>query len=69
MPKPNYQRDKRQRDLARQHKQEEKRQKKALKQANGGFSEETEASSTFEPSEENAEPTTGEPTDQSNNQN
>lgn len=31
MPKPNYQRDKRQRDLARQRKQEEKRQKKALK--------------------------------------
>ncbi len=31
MPKPNYQRDKRQRDLARQRKQEEKRQKKALR--------------------------------------
>jgi hypothetical protein len=31
VPKPNYQRDKRQRDLARQRKQEEKRQKKVLK--------------------------------------
>lgn len=35
MPRPNYQRDKRQRDLARQRKQEEKRQKKAMKDQGG----------------------------------
>ncbi len=35
MPKPNYQREKRLRDLARQQKQEEKRQKKAMKGQGG----------------------------------
>ena len=35
MARVNYQRDKRQKDLARQRKQEEKRQKKLLKDENG----------------------------------
>lgn len=41
MPKPNYQREKRLRDLERQRKQEEKRQKKAAKaQGESGMTEE-----------------------------
>ncbi len=41
MPKPNYQREKRLRDLARQQKQEEKRQKKAMKGQGGEEGAET----------------------------
>jgi hypothetical protein len=46
--KPNYQRDKRQRDLARQHKQEEKRQQKAQKRSGVNIPPESPEASTSE---------------------
>lgn len=44
LPKPNYQRDKRQRDLTRQRKQEDKRLKRAMKdQVSSAATTDTEA--------------------------